>query len=342
MPFISFIIPVYNTPQNLLIKCIDSIINQSDKNFEAIFVDDGSNEKIAQFLDSYKNSENIFIIHKSNGGVSSARNVGLEKASGEYIIFLDADDSVNLDMVNVLRNRINETNIVYYDMKKLVKNEDIISETVISPFYMNDMKSIIDKNEIILNMIAEGYTYKVNIMGFLACTGKAFNNNFLKENKISFQENLYIAEDVIFVLDCLTKDNRRIQYIPEPLYNRYIFDQSLSNSYRPDIIENDIHFLDNLHRIIKSLNINQNDINKALYKRYICCLRGIYAFDMCHKDNPNNKRTRISEMKKIAHKIPYKDGIKNVDFKLLDKKRILFVVLLRLHLEPVVYKWLNK
>ena len=96
-PKISVIIPVYND-EKYIKKCLDSIINQTFKNIEVIIIDDGSTDKTLEMCSEYATSDDrIVVIHKENGGVSSARNLGLEKASGELITFVDGDDYIELN-----------------------------------------------------------------------------------------------------------------------------------------------------------------------------------------------------------------------------------------------------
>ena len=95
MPAISVIIPVYNTPEAYLKRCLESICNQTYKDIELILVDDGSKEQCAYFCDSCSALDyRLAVIHKENGGVSSARNKGIELASGDYIMFVDPDDTL--------------------------------------------------------------------------------------------------------------------------------------------------------------------------------------------------------------------------------------------------------
>ena len=91
---ISIIIPVYNV-EKYIDKCIDSIVNQTYQNLEIILVDDGSPDNCPKMCDEWaKKDDRIKVIHKANGGVSSARNVGIEQAQVEYICFVDSDDYI--------------------------------------------------------------------------------------------------------------------------------------------------------------------------------------------------------------------------------------------------------
>ena len=107
---ISIIIPVYKV-EKYLEKCIQSVINQTYENLQIILVDDGSPDNCGKICDEYaKKDHRIEVIHKSNGGLSDARNKGLEIAKGEYIGFVDSDDYIELDMYEVLYNLLKQYN----------------------------------------------------------------------------------------------------------------------------------------------------------------------------------------------------------------------------------------
>ena len=108
---ISIIVPVYNTGKYLP-KCIDSILAQTYRDFELILVDDGSKDDSGQICDAYAEKDpRIQVIHKSNGGSSSARNLGILKSSGEYIGFIDSDDSIDPDMYEKLMSAVKKTGV---------------------------------------------------------------------------------------------------------------------------------------------------------------------------------------------------------------------------------------
>lgn len=105
---ISVIIPVYNV-EDYLEKCVDSVINQTYKNLEVLLVDDGSTDRSGDICDALASTDSrIRVIHKKNGGLSDARNAGMDAATGDFIAFLDSDDWVDLDMYEVLHNLLIE------------------------------------------------------------------------------------------------------------------------------------------------------------------------------------------------------------------------------------------
>ena len=127
-PIISIIVPVYNV-ESYLERCIESILNQSFKEFELILVNDGSTDGCKDICNEYKTKDKrIKVIHKENGGLSSARNAGLDIARGKYIGFVDSDDFINKDMYKILFDTIqaNNSDMVICDYYKV--NEDDINK----------------------------------------------------------------------------------------------------------------------------------------------------------------------------------------------------------------------
>lgn len=104
---VSIIIPVYNI-EKYIERCVLSIINQSYKNIEVIIVDDGSTDRSSDIVDNYMNLDNCIVIHKENEGLSSARNVGLKAATGEFVMFVDGDDYLMNDAIEILVKKIND------------------------------------------------------------------------------------------------------------------------------------------------------------------------------------------------------------------------------------------
>jgi len=143
-PKISIIVPVYNV-ENYLCKCVDSILEQTYKEIELILIDDGSTDSSGVICDKYKNKDTrVFVIHKKNEGVSSARNCGLKVAVGDYVGFVDSDDYVLNDMYEYLLN----LSIMY--------NADITSCSF----------SVINDKGIIIHRIKKRRIMRVKIRGY--------------------------------------------------------------------------------------------------------------------------------------------------------------------------------
>lgn len=125
---ISVVVPVYNV-LNYLEKCVQTLIKQTYTNLEIILVDDGSTDGSSKLCDEIaKNDNRIKVIHKENGGLSSARNAGLDIALGEYISFIDSDDSIHLQFYKILMNTLKETGADIVQCEILSVSEQNVSE----------------------------------------------------------------------------------------------------------------------------------------------------------------------------------------------------------------------
>lgn len=138
MPEISIIVPVYNVEEHVN-KCIDSILSQTFGDFELILIDDGSTDKSGKICDSYaKRDSRIKVVHQKNGGLSAARNAGIDMALGEFLGFIDSDDFIEKDMYSTLYEDINGSGADIavcglYDVygKKCIKNKYTMNKCVL-------------------------------------------------------------------------------------------------------------------------------------------------------------------------------------------------------------------
>lgn len=124
---ISVVVPIYNV-ENYIKKCVDSILSQTYKNLEIILVDDGSPDNCPQICDEYAQKDSrIKVIHKENGGVSSARNIGMENARGKWIAFIDADDWIEEKYFEKMLDRVktNDADIVLCGYNRVMPNCNI-------------------------------------------------------------------------------------------------------------------------------------------------------------------------------------------------------------------------
>lgn len=130
-PLFSIIVPVYNA-EKYIDECIQSVIDSTYKNWELMLVDDGSTDKSGSVCDDYVTKDNrIKVIHKSNGGVSSARNVGIENTTGEYLTFVDSDDRIAPTMLEKIVSTFSETNadIVFTDFNIIYPEKSVLFST---------------------------------------------------------------------------------------------------------------------------------------------------------------------------------------------------------------------
>ncbi len=151
-PLISVVIPVYNV-KKYLNKCVDSVISQTYSNIEIILVDDGSNDGCAEICDNYKMLDNrIIVIHKENGGLSDARNVGIDICKGKYITFIDSDDYVECNYIEYLYIIISENNadLSICEYKYISENNKVLNK-----FNNDECIKILKKKEALMELCNE-------------------------------------------------------------------------------------------------------------------------------------------------------------------------------------------
>lgn len=274
-PKISIIIPVYNVEQYIQ-KCIDSILNQTFTDIELILVDDGSADSSDSICDEYASRDNrIKVIHKKNGGVSSARNMGIRAARGDYIGFVDSDDYIDRRMYEVLYKQAIQYNadivvsaIKTVNEKKNYKKVSTVWKQVNKPI----------NKEQIEKMIIPSFL-KGNFYSLLSCCNKIYRLNVLKENNVFFDENRFHGEDVRFNLTLLQKINTLI-FVDQPLYIYVQNDNSATQKFRSDLYN---YIQDNRNyglylcdkykvphakkRIIEEYNRNSLNFMQSLVKR---------------------------------------------------------------------------
>ena len=216
-PKISVIVPVYNA-EKYLHRCIDSILAQTFSDFELLLIDDGSTDKSGDICDEYaKKDKRIRVFHKENGGVSSARNVGLDNARGEWITFCDADDWVEKDW-----------------LLKFSKDFDI--DIVVQGFYIHEKGNVL-KNEIPINVCGKyhrtnyaqylDFLNEVDNVGYLWC--RLFRKDIIDKNRLRFVEEYVLWEDLNFIFRylihteaSLVQENVCYHYIRPNFSSKYL------------------------------------------------------------------------------------------------------------------------
>lgn len=189
-PLVSIIMPAYNA-EKYLKPCIESILAQSYPNFELIIIDDGSHDATLRISEAYqKGDERITVIHQSNKGVSAARNAGLDRAKGEYIAFVDADDIIPVDSISVRVNLIHDADMA---LAGYVLTDECLVETGKMPICRD---ACWDRHEAVKNILLTGeYGYQ----GY--SVNKLFRRELIIEHHIRFMEDIVTNEDRLF---CVT------------------------------------------------------------------------------------------------------------------------------------------
>lgn len=240
---VSVIVPVYNG-EKYLRQCIDSICNQSYKDLEIIIINDGSKDntsKIAKQIES-KDNRVIYVEHE-NKGVSYSRNKGIDLATGEYIVFVDCDDTIEKQYIELLLNQISKNNL---DIVSCGYTDISIYGTIkLNDFYIGN--SMLNKDEFINNIFK-------GVGGTL--WGKIFKTKMINKNKVRLNNNIFMCEDMLFVLK-YAMQSKRFGAIEESLYN---YNRKNENSVSSKInFEYFNNLIDVMKEIEKILNKNKYD-----------------------------------------------------------------------------------
>lgn len=207
-PKISVIVPVYKA-EKYLHRCVDSILAQTFQDFEVILIDDGSPDKSGEICDEYaKKDSRVRVFHKENGGVSSARNLGLDNAKGEWVYFIDADDILYTDSLQTLFSKTT------YEIDCIIGGYVTISD---NREKRNDKAIIID----------EVWDYKAALMDFYKSKYWGFNGylwnrlfrlSIIRKAGLKFNEKIYFKEDGLFVVQFICCSKKNIYITTKPIY----------------------------------------------------------------------------------------------------------------------------
>lgn len=227
---VSIVVPIYNV-EKYLEQCIESIVNQTLEDIEIILVDDGSPDNCPQICDNYAKKDNrIKVVHKKNGGLSSARNAGIEVATGNYIGFVDSDDYIELDMYEKMYNIAIENNVDFV-MSDYYRVSD--EGKVIATLDMDE--GIYDKNKIkkdIFPTLIMGED--INYGRLLAVWHCLYKKELLYKNNLMFDEEVKYSEDNLFSSIIGYNANSFYYMKGSYLYNYRYNPNSISSTYKPD------------------------------------------------------------------------------------------------------------
>lgn len=340
----SFIVPAYNVEENLIRRCVDSIVNQTypEKDYELILVDDGSKPEFAKLYDELQN-DMVRVVHKENGGVTTARNRGIREAKGEWTFFVDGDDYVSSEILASVSDLLQQNTDTQLDMIFFnIHRKKIGSEFKQKCLDKNDGDFLTEQevHGLLLDNIAQGYKESTIPFGRIEICSKAYRTEFLIKNSLFFHEDMKIAEDLVFNAECLVHSPRSA-YLDRYLIICQEREGSAVKKYYPDIKTNDKRYIDYLNNIGKS--IDQNEFKNALNKRLIFCSLGVITYDMAHPDNPKSFSERLSDIKSFVRSEPYKTAIKDCKVSWIQPKKNKFkLLLLRFKFEWLYLKMINK
>lgn len=271
MDLISIIIPVYNV-ELYVNKCIKSLVKQTYRNLEIILVNDGSTDKSGDICNDWVEYDSrIKVFHKENGGVSSARNLGLKKANGKYIMFVDPDDYCDILYVNKMYNTMKEYNSDITICSYFLDYGDNIKKNiypVVSGLY---------SREEIFGMLFFGRKKNRNGSMVTALWLGMFKKEIIDNAHIEFDKYIRHEEDWLFFAEYF-KYVKKVSIINEPLYYYFQRNDSVMHKYiKPSelSVKNTLYKLDKFRNIMNESNIDDNIYKEGVNGRYIGFVKDI-------------------------------------------------------------------
>lgn len=321
-PIISVIIPVYNA-EEYLGECIESVLNQTFSNIEVILVNDGSTDRCAEICDDYKKSDQrICYINQENGGVCKARNTGLNAAKGKLITFVDSDDWMPEDGLEILYDEYKRTNadLIVADIS-FVEKESVRHIKIFDKNFTTKDKNWINSYE--LACIGYGYNpnpgTKKNTTGLGSMGNKLYKREIIEAEKLRFDPyTLGIYEDNLFVLHYLEKASS-VSYIDKSVYYYRMVSNSNSRGFKSNTLEINQRIFEKIKEFIDDYKEDSKDLFEKAFSVYV--IRRLEASLSTFFFANDRKKSLLSSFKELHNLIrsePYNFAIKKVDWRKLN------------------------
>ena len=258
---LSIIVPVYRA-EHYISTCITSILAQTNGDFELILIDDGSPDRSGQICDSWAERDNrIQVIHKKNGGVSSARNAGLAAAKGQYILFVDSDDYVEPEYASSMLTAAKENPNCGHIW---------CGFQTVSDYNRSDaVPNLKTDKEVLQFMRSEIMTLHELWLDSGPCN-KLYRSDIIRQHGIHFPEDMSLGEDWLFNLQYLdASPSECILVVTKPLYNYVRTGQaSLDEGYRPDMLQIYRKLNSECEKYLKKWAVSAEQIQKFYNSRF--------------------------------------------------------------------------
>ena len=287
-PKVSIIVPVYKV-EEYLSQCVDSILNQTYKNIELILVDDGSPDNCPKICDEYASSDDrVIVIHKENGGLSDARNTGIKKATGKYLMFVDSDDWIELDTCKVAVETAEKekADLVFWSYMR-----EFIDESKPKFFFWDD-NSVFEGEEAKNNLhrrICGLYKSELSHPDYAyaldTAWGKLYLSDHIKNNNIRFIDTKIIGtEDALFNLYALAYVNKAV-YLKQA-FSHYRKDNtaSLTSNNKPRLYLQWNRLIHLMYKYIKERKLDET-YYVALHNRIALNIVGLGLNELANKDH---------------------------------------------------------
>lgn len=295
---ISIIVPVYNV-EKYLKKCLESLIHQTYKNIEIICVNDGSTDQSLDILYQYQNSDHrIKVIDQLNGGLSDARNTGLKHVSGQYIMFVDSDDWIDLETCEQSLNAMirNQVDVVLWSYIREFGNKSLPKVIFNEDCYFNEEETKYQIYRRLFGLHGEELRHPENADAIVTAWGKLYKSKLIMDNDIQFVDVKTVGscEDGLFNIEVFNHVKTAF-FINQTYYHYRKDNESFTSSYRQDLSDKWHNLYDAMedHIIENKLDIS---FQEALNNRIALSMIGLGLNILAGPGSFLKKRKRLKNL----------------------------------------------
>lgn len=319
MADLCFVVPIYRVPYNYLHECIDSILKQSCDRIEVVLVDDGSPDECGSICDTYAQQDpRVKVVHKKNGGLSDARNAGIENATASWITFVDGDDWVDLDFTEEFLERAAarpSADMYFYSGYRNYAQKQLVC----APYYEDGRRFATYAEREVLQKECCLVPTRSNGEGLFigSAWAKVYRLEFLKKNNLYFTIVPY-GEDSIYYMYTV-EAARCIEYADRAIYHYRDTEGSMVNKYRINADKEQDIYLDKIFKFADRYHKSADFID-TLYLRVFISLQRCISQKFYNDSNPQNIFERHRSCRRFLGTSPYCEIPKHVSFSTLNKK----------------------
>lgn len=332
MSKISIIVPVYKVEQYLP-ECVESLLAQTHKELEVILVDDGSPDNCGKLCDEYAAKDNrVKVIHKKNGGVSAARNSGLEFATGEWVIFCDSDDWMEETACKKLVDygEKNNLDVVIGDVR-IVEDNNTRQGNLFSKEFCAKSKE--DKDDLIKTVLCKFYSPYITEFGireglFGGPWNKAVRRKLLIDKNIRFDLRVNGLYDDLLYTAYIYANAAKIGYTQNMVYNYRYVPGSVTHRYNPKIVETNNRIFESWMEFFDKFEKN-GEYRNAYMQVVLRRLKGTINTYYFNEKNEDKKSVQLKKLGEMLETSPYKEAIKQTDTSNMPFAYKMFVYVMR-------------
>mgnify|MGYP000853104879 FL=1 len=337
-PKISIIVPVFNMKAYLR-NCVESLTKQTYKNLEIILVDDGSTDNSGAICDSLALlDERVIVIHQKNGGLSYARNRGTNLATGDYIMYLDADDWIDEETcLSAIKAAIDErAEIVFWGYMKEFGEPRCQEFSLFDTDRVFWGESLLWLQRRLIGLVGKELYNPTRTDAYNSAWGKLYLKSLISRNNISFIDTKVVgAEDVFFNIQAFNNASK-IVYV-NGLFNHYrqVNPEAITKNHNSTLFPRFLNLFDKITTFIKDNNLN-NDYTTALNNRIVLSVINC-ALGITSERNPEGMYNKIRALKEILKNDVYRSASKQFKLKYLPLYWQIYFMLCKLKMASGVF-----